>query len=303
MSDYCMRFSCRYEENRICSITGDKCTDLYPSDIISCSGFFGKCDSCASTTCKFISAVPCHKEAFSRPTESQAPSVAASMPEQNTFVSESAPDMTEFEQEPSELDFCFGSPYKKCYAVKKGRKIGIFNSWEECKKSVDGYSGAVYKSFRSQDEAENFLTGSTKGNTTIDASTPYAYVDGSFYNGVYGYGGFVVDKEGRHILQGSGSEPGLVSMRNVSGEILGAMAAITYAMDHHYTDLVIYYDYEGIEQWATGGWNANKAGTRAYKEFCKQCAVNLIFKKVKAHSGIECNELADKLAKQAVGLI
>ena len=37
---------------------------------------------------------------------------------------------------------------KKFYAVKKGHKKGIFESWDECKKNINGYSGAIYKSFK-----------------------------------------------------------------------------------------------------------------------------------------------------------
>lgn len=45
----------------------------------------------------------------------------------------------------------------KFYAVKRGRKTGIFTSWEECKNSIDGYKNAVFKSFNTHDEAEAFL--------------------------------------------------------------------------------------------------------------------------------------------------
>ncbi len=43
---------------------------------------------------------------------------------------------------------------KKFYVVWKGRKTGIFNSWIECKKHVDKYNGAEYKSFKSELEAK-----------------------------------------------------------------------------------------------------------------------------------------------------
>ena len=45
----------------------------------------------------------------------------------------------------------------KYYAVKKGFKTGIFNSWNECKQVVNGYSGAIYKSFEDIEEAKSFL--------------------------------------------------------------------------------------------------------------------------------------------------
>ena len=33
----------------------------------------------------------------------------------------------------------------KFYAVKNGRKVGIFSTWEECQKQVVGFKGAIYK--------------------------------------------------------------------------------------------------------------------------------------------------------------
>ena len=51
---------------------------------------------------------------------------------------------------------------KKFYAVRKGCETGIFDSWDEACKSVDGYSCASYKGFNSYKEAENFLKGNEK---------------------------------------------------------------------------------------------------------------------------------------------
>ena len=45
----------------------------------------------------------------------------------------------------------------KFYAVKKGANIGIFETWEECSKSIIGFAGAEYKSFASREEAEAYL--------------------------------------------------------------------------------------------------------------------------------------------------
>jgi len=45
----------------------------------------------------------------------------------------------------------------KYYAVKKGKTTGIYRTWEECRTSVEGVSGAVYKSFKTLSEAEAFM--------------------------------------------------------------------------------------------------------------------------------------------------
>ncbi len=46
---------------------------------------------------------------------------------------------------------------KKYYAVAKGRKIGIFSTWEECKKQVYGFSKPIYKKFGSLEEAKFYI--------------------------------------------------------------------------------------------------------------------------------------------------
>ena len=43
---------------------------------------------------------------------------------------------------------------KKFYVVWNGRKKGVFSSWNDCKKQIDGFEGAQYKSFADKKEAE-----------------------------------------------------------------------------------------------------------------------------------------------------
>lgn len=46
----------------------------------------------------------------------------------------------------------------KYYTVWSGREMGVFSSWEDCKKQVEGFEGAQYKSFPTEEEAkEAFL--------------------------------------------------------------------------------------------------------------------------------------------------
>lgn len=195
----------------------------------------------------------------------------------------------------------------KYYAVKKGKKPGVYRTWDECKAQTDGFSGAIFKSFKTQEEAEAFI--GNKKEDTIEDKKPqvYAFVDGSFNvkTGVYGYGGFLFDGRDKHILSGSGDDAEMATMRNVAGEILGSMAAVEKAIELGIKELSIYYDYMGIEMWATGAWKRNKEGTIAYHEYMNSVRdkIQINFIKVKGHSGVEGNEEADILAKKAVGVI
>ena len=45
----------------------------------------------------------------------------------------------------------------KFYAVAKGKNIGIFKTWDDCRLNTSGFSGAIFKSFTNQLDAENFI--------------------------------------------------------------------------------------------------------------------------------------------------
>ena len=210
---------------------------------------------------------------------------------------------------------------KKYYAVAKGRVAGIYLSWAECKKQIDHFSGAVYKSFLTEEEAKEFIELASGGKETIEkketdniakaqqVSTKdhlVAYVDGSYEHSQrkYAYGCVLVFQDDVVTLNGSGEDQDYVSMRNVAGEILGSEQAINWAIEHGFSQVTIFYDYEGIEKWANGIWKANKPGTQRYQQFVKEKRekITISFQKVAAHTGVLYNEMADQLAKQALGL-
>ncbi|MFV0504310.1 MAG: 2-C-methyl-D-erythritol 4-phosphate cytidylyltransferase [Lachnospirales bacterium] len=193
---------------------------------------------------------------------------------------------------------------QKYYAIAKGKKTGIFTNWNECKSYIAGFSGAVYKSFFTVEEAEDYIN---SYSVPKEPNSPLrCYVDGSFKNATkeFSYGLVVLENNEEKYFFHKYNNEKMASMRNVAGEIYGAMTAMDYAVKNNCTSVDIFFDYEGIEKWALGLWQANKNGTIKYKEYFNKIKdkVNINFFKVEAHTGDKYNEIADSLAKQALGI-
>lgn len=205
----------------------------------------------------------------------------------------------------------------KYYAVRAGRTPGIYRSWEECQREVTGFKGADFKSFKTEKEARDFLnqSGRLAGdlqetafevNAERKSNSLVAYVDGSYLSGKMFGSGVVLLFDGEVIeeMASSFEDEEMALMRNVAGEIKASELAITYAIENFYDEISIFYDYEGIAKWPLGEWKANKEGTKRYRSFYEEAAkkIKINFIKVKGHSGNRYNDLADKLAKKAIGL-
>ncbi|MCR5202139.1 MAG: ribonuclease H family protein [Lachnospiraceae bacterium] len=202
---------------------------------------------------------------------------------------------------------------KYFYAVRNGRVPGIYETWAECEKQVKGFKDAAFKKFKTRQEAELFINGmdASKADTdkdnylkNIPQDTAVAYVDGSYNvaTGEYGSGVILFFKETVTKISLKGNDKDLSSMRNVAGEIKASELAMKTALKQGAKKLIIHHDYEGICKWCTGEWKANKAGTMEYRELYKKYSLDLdiSFIKVKAHSGDENNDIADRLAKLSV---
>lgn len=212
---------------------------------------------------------------------------------------------------------------KKFYAVKQGRKTGMFLTWDDCKKQVMGYPGAIYKSFGTEAEAKEYLgiSGTAAGNFSegnmsasdgMQSVNPASdvveiYVDGSYHAATkeFSYGMVVLIDGREEKFSQKMTDPELAQMRNVAGEIKGSEAAMQYALDHEIPSIIIYHDYQGIASWCNGDWKANKAGTIAYRDFYQKAKqkVNIEFRKVKGHSNDKYNDMVDELAKEALGIV
>lgn len=192
---------------------------------------------------------------------------------------------------------------KNFYGVKKGKKTGIFTSWEECKEAVDGYPGAEFKGFATREEVCEYMgMPMTETEDMPPEDTLLAYVDGSYNDGIkkYAFGCVFILPDGRKYTEyGNGDNPRSLEQRNVAGEMLGAMYATKFAMKNGFKAIEICYDYQGIESWVTGAWKSKNDLTQKYAASMREWgrSIKIKFTKVAAHTNVKYNELADKTAK------
>ena len=190
----------------------------------------------------------------------------------------------------------------KYYAVRIGRNPGIYHTWDECKRETMGFKGASFKKFSTREDAEAFINEiEEEKKESAEKNELVVYVDGSYRNKdkSHSYGVYMFNDEEEYTYSKRFFKDS--DMRNVSGEIKGAMRAMEEAVKLGKKKIYLHYDYEGIRSWALGFWKTNKEGTIYYKNFYDSIKDKLEVKfiKVEAHSGVKYNELVDKLAKEA----
>lgn len=205
---------------------------------------------------------------------------------------------------------------KKYYVVWKGRKTGIFEDWASCKQSVGKFSGAKYKSFPSLAEAKAAF--SQAGASSPAATEDYdvaIYCDGACEpNPGEAGSGAAVYREGQlaELWYGLYTPHGT----NNTAELNALHQSLLIAKKEMRRggSLVIYCDSQYaincISNWAYG-WKGNgwkkKGGEIKNLDMIKRIHAlydrikdSISLDHVKGHSGIEGNELADRMTMLAI---
>lgn len=189
----------------------------------------------------------------------------------------------------------------KYYAVKNGRKTGIFLSWRECQEQINQYPNQKFKAFETLEEAEAYL----HDKPIVDIEevkdfTCYAYVKGIFSATKKSYAWRVAvycHGKLRASLCGCGKAHLETNLKHIEGEIVATKEAVDWAIGR-VQELVICYEFNGIEKWIVDRWHTNNAISTDYVKYIdeKMKLIDIKFKKVKNTTTgiITAKELAQK---------
>ena len=194
------------------------------------------------------------------------------------------------------------------YSVFKGFNKGIYRSWKECEREVKGYKGAIYKKFKSEIEAIEFLN---NGKLKDDKSNFLkVYTDGSCINN-----GKEGSKGGIGIYFGDGDS------RNVSKSLeydkvtnnVAELSALNEALDilvEYDSDTIIYTDSkyvilcctsygrkQSVKNWIDDIPNKDLVKL-VYNKFISKENIRLEY--VRGHNNCHGNDMADKLAREGI---
>ncbi len=223
---------------------------------------------------------------------------------------------------------------KRFYAVRAGRAPGIYHTWDDCKKQVDGFPGAQYKGFATEGEARSFIDGAVEPSkapaqsaqksesrcsqktrlpleqlsldTASAGGSVIIYTDGSCLKNPGGPGGYAA------VIQHSGTVTELVGSEEATTnnrmEMKAAIEALRFFAEPTAVALHTDSQYlrkgfaEGwVSKWKRNGW-VTQAGTTVLNQELWQELDRLntfhqvVWRWVKGHDGNPMNERCDELA-------
>lgn len=228
---------------------------------------------------------------------------------------------------------------KKFYVVWQGRETGIFTDWDTCKKQVDAFAGAKYKSFKTLAEAEAAFQGKNvapiKSDTLSDkkktkAKTVKTYTaddiaamaidtkiftdggcdpnPGKAGSGIAVYRNDIIDELWYGLYNPNGT--------NNTAELNALNQALIMAKNeiNEGRSVAIFcdskYSIQCITQWAVNwekkGWKKTGGEIKNLELIKEMFALHQLLKdKVKifhvnGHVGVEGNELADRMSIMAI---
>jgi ribonuclease HI len=213
------------------------------------------------------------------------------------------------------------------YAVRVGKTTGVFDTWEECKEQVNGFSNAQFKKFKNKEDALNYI----KNNDIIYSPQDESFLTDNIVE-IYTDGACPNNSKLCSITAGIGVYFPRDTSLNVSANFSkyykepytnqrAELAAIYVALDISYKNqlknIIIYTDSnyskcvvnEWMNAWSKNEWKRSNGeialnldiikNIKELYDKMKEKEFKIEIKYIPGHKGIPGNEKADELARNA----
>jgi ribonuclease HI len=221
----------------------------------------------------------------------------------------------------------------KYYAVKNGIKPGVYTNWNDAKMQVNGFKGAIYKSFKTIEEADFYMLHedvkiiinkpdkqkSKLNRETIKLDNKIdllIYTDGSCKNNIGGYGIVLIHNPNTLISSNKHSEfhdkvPYDHATNNIA-ELYAIQQALLLCMEYKDNKIILRTDSNYSIEAVTKNINKQKYnnyltsnGTPVKNlklilniNNLMKSYTNLVFEHVYSHDTDYYNDIVDRLAKK-----
>ncbi len=206
---------------------------------------------------------------------------------------------------------------KKFYAVRRGKKPGIYRQWfgpDGAQFQVAGFPGAVYKGFGSRQEAELFMRRQTEvqenKRAPSDENTINDFTDGGALGnpGPGGYGAVILKPNAppRELCGGfqrtTNNRMELMGCIAALGALTGGDAIVLHSDSRYLVDAV---NKGWARNWRRKGWRKSNGAPALNIDLWARLLDlleerNVTFRWVKGHAGNVWNERCDQLVHEAI---
>ena len=202
----------------------------------------------------------------------------------------------------------------KIYAVKKGRQPGLFGTWEECQKQVNGFHGAIFRGFTDKIAAKKWLDEDEDAHSAnLSSNFDYTiYTDGSCLKnpGNGGWAAVIIKNDVQDLSDSmrelSGGEKNTTNNRMELSAAINALREIPKgASAELYTDsqyMKNAFTRNWLKSWKKLNWHKSDGAEVKNRDLWEELDAlfqtrNIHFRWVKGHAGDKYNERCDKLAR------
>lgn len=212
------------------------------------------------------------------------------------------------------------------YAVKRGRRKGVFKNLDSCMAQVKGYPEAVFKRCSSLEEAQNFIY--ENSISVLKQTECTAYICGEFDPLTRMYAAsveFTHSKTNKieNILKVFNTpenkdktlftirssfavsdvcENDFADLKDSCGEVMAAILAVNYALSNGYKSITLFHTLACVGAWPLNIWSADTPQSTAYKRYINSIKeqIDIQFFKISSETDRERVEKMRNEAKKAL---